>query len=70
MPNFSGITKYLSCTAFVREYCSSQFVSKGMIADFNLHDMGGGNPHAHILLTMRPLDEKGAGRGLTSPMSI
>ena len=44
----------------VREYCSSQFVSKGMIADFNLHDTGGGNPHAHILLTMRPLDEKGA----------
>ena len=44
----------------VREYCSSQFVSKGMITDFNLHDTGGGNPHAHILLTMRPLDEKGA----------
>ena len=44
----------------VREYCSSQFVSKGMIADFNLHDTGGGNPHAHILLTMRPLDENGA----------
>ena len=47
-------------TRLVREYCSSQFVSKGMIADFNLHDTGGGNPHAHILLTMRPLDEKGA----------
>ena len=46
--------------AFVREYCSSKFVSKGMIADFNLHDTGGGNPHAHILLTMRPMDEKGA----------
>ena len=46
-------------TRLVREYCSSQFVSKGMIADFNLHDTGGGNPHAHILLTMRPLDEKG-----------
>ena len=45
-------------TRLVREYCSSQFVSKGMIADFNLHDTGGGNPHAHILLTMRPLDEK------------
>ena len=44
----------------VREYCSSQFVSKGMIADFNLHDTGGGNPHAHILLTMRPLDKRGA----------
>ena len=47
-------------TRLVREYCFSQFVSKGMIAGFNLHDTGGGNPHAHILLTMRPLDEKGA----------
>ena len=47
-------------TRLVREYCFSQFVSKGMIADFNLHDTGSGNPHAHILLTMRPLDEKGA----------
>ena len=47
-------------TRLVQEYCSSQFVSKGMIADFNLHDTGSGNPHAHILLTMRPLDEKGA----------
>ena len=47
-------------TRLVRDYCSSQFVSKGMIADFNLHDTGGGNPHAHILLTMRPLDERGA----------
>jgi len=43
----------------VREYCSSQFVSKGMCADFNIHDTGGGNPHAHILLTMRPLNERG-----------
>ena len=47
-------------TRLVREYCSSQFVSKGMCADFNIHDTGSGNPHAHILLTMRPLDEKGA----------
>jgi len=31
-----------------------------MCADFNIHDTGSGNPHAHILLTMRPLDEKGA----------
>ena len=43
----------------VREYCSSQFVSKGMCADFNIHDTGSGNPHAHILLTMRPMDEQG-----------
>lgn len=43
----------------VREYCSSPFVSKGMCADFNIHDTGGGNPHAHILLTMRPMGEQG-----------
>lgn len=43
----------------VRECCSSQFVSKGMCADFNIHDTGSGNPHAHILLTMRPMDEQG-----------
>ena len=37
----------------------SFFVSKGMIADFAIHDKGDGNPHAHILLTMRAMDEKG-----------
>ena len=47
-------------TRLVREYCSSQFVSKGMIADFAIHDTDSGNPHAHILLTMRPMDERGA----------
>lgn len=43
----------------IRAYCSSQFVSRGMCADFNIHDTGSGNPHAHILLTMRPMDERG-----------
>ena len=43
----------------VRAYCSSQFVSRGMCADFNIHDTGNGNPHAHILLTMRPMDAQG-----------
>ena len=43
----------------MREYCQAQFVSKGMIADFAIHDMGDGNPHAHILLTLRPMDEQG-----------
>lgn len=26
-----------------------------MCADFAIHDKGDGNPHAHIMLTMRPL---------------
>ena len=37
----------------IRDYCQEFFVSKGMIADFAIHDKGDGNPHAHILLTMR-----------------
>ena len=44
----------------VREYCSSQFVSRGMCVDFAIHDTNSGNPHCHIMLTMRPLDERGA----------
>ena len=45
--------------ALVRDYCREQFVSRGMIADFAIHDKGNGNPHAHILLTMRAMDDKG-----------
>ena len=43
----------------IRDYCREFFVSKGMIADFAIHDKGEGNPHAHILLTMRAMDETG-----------
>ena len=43
----------------IRDYCREFFVSKGMIADFAIHDKGDGNPHAHILLTMRAMDETG-----------
>ena len=43
----------------IKEFCQEQFVSKGMIADFAIHDKGDGNPHAHILLTLRALDEHG-----------
>mgnify|MGYP000840197439 FL=1 len=35
----------------LRDYCREFFVSKGMIADFAIHDKEDGNPHAHILLT-------------------
>ena len=43
----------------IRDYCREFFVSKGMIADFAIHDKGDGNPHAHILFTMRGMDEQG-----------
>ena len=43
----------------MEEYCQTNFVSKGMIADYCIHDNDPNNPHCHILLTMRPLNEKG-----------
>ena len=43
----------------LKEFCNEQFVSKGMIADFAIHDKGDGNPHAHILLTLRAMDAHG-----------
>ena len=41
----------------VRNYINENFVGKGMIADWALHDKKDGNPHAHIMLTMRGIDE-------------
>lgn len=48
----------------VREFVEHAFVSKGMIADIAWHNGvasdGGEQPHAHILLSMRPLKEDGS----------
>ncbi|GAB7568691.1 MobQ family relaxase [Gemella massiliensis] len=41
----------------VREFVKENFVKVGMCADIAIHDKNDGNPHAHILLTMRPLNE-------------
>lgn len=41
----------------VNEFCNSNFVDKGMIADICFYDKGDGNPHAHIMLTVRPFNE-------------
>ena len=43
------------------DFISDTFVADGMCADVAIHDPypPGHNPHAHIMLTMRPLDEKG-----------
>jgi hypothetical protein len=46
--------------SLARRYVNEQFVSAGMCADLCVHDKGDGNPHAHIMLTMRPIDESGA----------
>ena len=43
------------------DFISDIFVADGMCADVAIHDPypPGHNPHAHIMLTVRPLDEKG-----------
>lgn len=42
-------------TEFIRE----NFVADGMCADVCIHDTDGHNPHAHIMVTVRPLAENG-----------
>ncbi|MBU6207141.1 MAG: Ti-type conjugative transfer relaxase TraA, partial [Alphaproteobacteria bacterium] len=48
-----------------RDFVTSEFTSRGMIADLNVHwDMaadGLAKPHAHVMLTMRSVDENGFG---------
>ena len=41
------------------KFIQEQFVNEGMCADVAIHDTDGHNPHAHILLTVRPLNENG-----------
>ena len=49
-----------------RDFAQSEFVDQGMIADLNVHwdigEDGMPKPHAHVMLTMRSVDENGFGR--------
>ena len=45
--------------SLISEYVKDNFVAYGMCADFCIHDTDGHNPHAHIMLTVRPLDKNG-----------
>ena len=48
-----------------RDFVQDEFVDRGMIADLNVHwDIGADGqpkPHAHVMLTMRAVDENGFG---------
>ncbi len=39
----------------VNEYVTESFIKLGMIADYSIHDIDSENPHAHIMLTLRPI---------------
>ena len=45
--------------SLVREYVKEQFVNAGMCADIAIHDKEDGNPHAHVMLTIRPIEQNG-----------
>jgi Ti-type conjugative transfer relaxase TraA len=48
-----------------RDFVQAEFVDQGMIADLNVHwdigEDGMPKPHAHVMLTMRTVDENGFG---------
>nr|WP_246709662.1 Ti-type conjugative transfer relaxase TraA [Rhizobium laguerreae] len=47
--------------ALVREFVRDNLTSKGMVADWVFHDKDG-NPHIHLMTTLRPLTEEEFGR--------
>ena len=52
----------LSCNQWqqlLTEFIQETLVADGMCADAAIHNTDGQNPHAHILLTVRPLDAQG-----------
>ena len=56
LPVEVGVEEWKS---ILHEFITKNCVDKGMCADVSIHNTDGHNPHAHILLTVRPLDEKG-----------
>ncbi|RUW21869.1 Ti-type conjugative transfer relaxase TraA [Mesorhizobium sp. M4B.F.Ca.ET.215.01.1.1] len=48
-----------------RDFVQAEFVGRGMVADLNVHwdraGEGSTKPHAHVMLTMRSVDENGFG---------
>lgn len=53
LPKELSIEKQINLT---REFVKDTFVDQGMVADISIHDTQKGNPHAHIMLTMRPFE--------------
>lgn len=48
--------------SLVKDFVQNEFVNKGMIADIAIHRDDANNPHAHIMLTLRTIDENGFGK--------
>lgn len=46
----------------ITDYVQKEFVDRGMVADIALHELDSDNPHAHVMLTTRSLDQNGFGK--------
>lgn len=46
-------------TQLAKEFIQENFVDEGMVADTSIHREDTNNPHAHVLLTVRPFDQEG-----------
>jgi Ti-type conjugative transfer relaxase TraA len=53
--------KDFEAIGLAREFVEREFVARGMIADLNVH-WDEGNPHAHVMLTMREVTPDGFGQ--------
>ncbi|MBR3742603.1 MAG: MobA/MobL family protein [Clostridia bacterium] len=51
--------------SIMTEYIQVHFVSDGMCAQVAIHDTDGTNPHAHVMLTVRPLNQDGTWQNKT-----
>lgn len=58
-----GAAKQLVC-----DWARDMFVTHGLFVDISFHNMRGGNPHAHIMITTRPLHVCAAEFAVGSPL--
>ncbi|KYD11420.1 hypothetical protein B4102_2148 [Heyndrickxia sporothermodurans] len=45
--------------SLILDYCKDAFVDRGMVADIAIHRDEDKNPHAHVMLTIRPFNNDG-----------
>ena len=55
--------------ALIRGYIRDNLIADGAVADLVVHDKGDGNPHAHIMTTMRTLGAAGLDQKIQSYMN-
>lgn len=59
MIDYTKSNPYELAEKTVADYIQKTFVDKGMVADWSIHDKKDGNPHIHIMLTVRPFTKTG-----------